>query len=133
MELIVNNNLFNVKCVITSKDIQNGMMDKKFDKSLTKKNKEFLGQNGFGAVGNYDNRVPWFESHRQQNFLFICQLDKRDEEKEKRSQKWPKFFIFYEIIHFSFDPCCKKVKAKIRTKENEEMGMGNFVSMDNKF
>ena len=34
MELIVNNNLFNVKCVITSKDIQNGMMDKKFDKSF---------------------------------------------------------------------------------------------------
>jgi uncharacterized membrane protein (UPF0127 family) len=34
MELIVNNNLFNVKCVITTKDIQKGMMGKKFDKSF---------------------------------------------------------------------------------------------------
>lgn len=34
MELIVNNNLFNVKCVLTSKDIQEGMMGKKFDKDF---------------------------------------------------------------------------------------------------
>ena len=34
MELIVNNNLFNVKCVMTSKDIQKGMMGKKFDKTF---------------------------------------------------------------------------------------------------
>jgi hypothetical protein len=34
MELIVNNNLFNVKCVITTKDIQKGMMGKKFDKTF---------------------------------------------------------------------------------------------------
>ena len=52
-------------------------------------------------------------------------------EMKTRGQKWPK--NFYEIIHFSFDPCWKKVEAKIRTKQNEEMGMGNFVSMDNKF
>ena len=31
MELIVNNNLFNVKCVITTKDIQKGMMGKRFN------------------------------------------------------------------------------------------------------
>jgi uncharacterized membrane protein (UPF0127 family) len=34
MELIVNNNLFNVKCVMTSKDIQKGMMGKKFNKDF---------------------------------------------------------------------------------------------------
>ena len=31
MELIINNNLFNVNCVITQKDIKNGMMNKRFD------------------------------------------------------------------------------------------------------
>jgi uncharacterized membrane protein (UPF0127 family) len=31
MELIINNNLFNVKCVLTYKDIQDGMMNKKFN------------------------------------------------------------------------------------------------------
>ena len=31
MDVIINNNLFNVKCVITSKDTQQGMMGKKFD------------------------------------------------------------------------------------------------------
>jgi uncharacterized membrane protein (UPF0127 family) len=31
MEIIINNNLFNVKPVLTSKDIQSGMMNKKFD------------------------------------------------------------------------------------------------------
>ena len=31
MELIINNNLFNVKCSITDKDTQNGMMNKKFN------------------------------------------------------------------------------------------------------
>ena len=34
MELIVNNNLFNVKCVMTSKDIQKGKMGKKFDNTF---------------------------------------------------------------------------------------------------
>ena len=31
MEIIINNNLFNVKCVLTQKDTKNGMMGKKFD------------------------------------------------------------------------------------------------------
>jgi uncharacterized membrane protein (UPF0127 family) len=31
MNLKIKNNLYNVKCVITSKDIQNGMMNKNFD------------------------------------------------------------------------------------------------------
>lgn len=31
MELIINNNLFNVNCVMTQKDIKNGMMGKKFN------------------------------------------------------------------------------------------------------
>jgi uncharacterized membrane protein (UPF0127 family) len=31
MEIIINNNLFNVKCVITKKDITEGMMHKKFN------------------------------------------------------------------------------------------------------
>ena len=31
MDVIINNNLFNVKCMITSKDTQQGMMGKKFD------------------------------------------------------------------------------------------------------
>ncbi len=31
MEIIINNNLFNVKCVMTRKDIEKGMMFKKFD------------------------------------------------------------------------------------------------------
>lgn len=31
MELIINNNLFKVKCVMTKKDIQEGMMYKKFN------------------------------------------------------------------------------------------------------
>ena len=31
MDIIINNNLFNVKCVMTSKDTQQGMMGKKFD------------------------------------------------------------------------------------------------------
>ena len=34
MEIIVNNNLFNVKCVLTKKDIQNGMMGRKFGKNF---------------------------------------------------------------------------------------------------
>ena len=32
MDIKINNNLFNVKCVLTSHDIQNGMMFRKFDK-----------------------------------------------------------------------------------------------------
>lgn len=31
MDLKINDNIYNVKCVVTSKDIQNGMMRKKFD------------------------------------------------------------------------------------------------------
>jgi uncharacterized membrane protein (UPF0127 family) len=31
MQLIVNDNIFDVKCVFTEKDIQNGMKNKKFD------------------------------------------------------------------------------------------------------
>jgi uncharacterized membrane protein (UPF0127 family) len=31
MDLIINTNLYDVKCVITPKDIQNGMMGKDFD------------------------------------------------------------------------------------------------------
>jgi uncharacterized membrane protein (UPF0127 family) len=31
MDIKINNNLFNVKCVLTSHDIQNGMMFRKFD------------------------------------------------------------------------------------------------------
>jgi uncharacterized membrane protein (UPF0127 family) len=34
MDVIINNNLFNVKCVMTSKDTQTGMMGKKFDESF---------------------------------------------------------------------------------------------------
>lgn len=34
MEIQINNNLFNVKPLLTSKDIQNGMMFKKFDGSF---------------------------------------------------------------------------------------------------
>lgn len=34
MELVINNNLFNVKCVFLPKDVQNGMMGKKFDDSF---------------------------------------------------------------------------------------------------
>lgn len=34
MELTINNNLFDVKCVMTSKDIQKGMMNKNFDGSF---------------------------------------------------------------------------------------------------
>ena len=34
MELIINNNLFNVKCVLTKKDITEGMMYKKFDNTF---------------------------------------------------------------------------------------------------
>ncbi len=32
MELVINNNLFNVKTVMTRKDIERGMMGKKFNK-----------------------------------------------------------------------------------------------------
>jgi uncharacterized membrane protein (UPF0127 family) len=31
VKLIINNNLFNVKCPMTDKDVSNGMMGKKFD------------------------------------------------------------------------------------------------------
>jgi uncharacterized membrane protein (UPF0127 family) len=34
MEVIVNNNKYDVKCVLTQKDISNGMMDKKFDNNF---------------------------------------------------------------------------------------------------
>ena len=34
MDIIINNNLFNVKCVMTSKDTQQGMMGKKFDNTF---------------------------------------------------------------------------------------------------
>jgi uncharacterized membrane protein (UPF0127 family) len=34
MKVKINNNLFDVKCVLTSKDTQKGMMGKKFDKSF---------------------------------------------------------------------------------------------------
>jgi len=34
MDITINDNLYNVKCVITQKDIQNGMMGKKFDGSF---------------------------------------------------------------------------------------------------
>lgn len=34
MELTINDNLFNVKCVMTPKDIQKGMMGRKFDDSF---------------------------------------------------------------------------------------------------
>ena len=34
MEVIVNNNLFNVKVMMTKKDIECGMMDKKFNKDF---------------------------------------------------------------------------------------------------
>ena len=34
MELIINNNLFNVKCMITKKDTEMGMMGKTFDNSF---------------------------------------------------------------------------------------------------
>jgi uncharacterized membrane protein (UPF0127 family) len=34
MNITINDNLYNVKCVITQKDIQNGMMGKKFDGSF---------------------------------------------------------------------------------------------------
>lgn len=31
MDLKINNNIYNVKCVITPKDIENGMMNRKFE------------------------------------------------------------------------------------------------------
>jgi uncharacterized membrane protein (UPF0127 family) len=34
MEIILNNNLLNVKCVMNSKDIQKGMMNRKFSKNF---------------------------------------------------------------------------------------------------
>jgi uncharacterized membrane protein (UPF0127 family) len=34
MEILLNNNLLNVKCVMNTKDIQNGMMNKKFSKDF---------------------------------------------------------------------------------------------------
>ena len=34
MELVINNNLFNVKTVMTQRDIQKGMMGRKFDKNF---------------------------------------------------------------------------------------------------
>ena len=71
-----------------------------------------MGQNGFGAVGNYDNRVPWFESHRQQNFLFICQLDKRDEEKKPEMDQLSTFKKFF------FDPGLVEKKLKLKLERN---------------
>ena len=69
-----------------------------------------MGQNGFGAVGNYDNRDPWFESHRQQNFLFICQLDKRDEDKKPEMAQ---FFFFMKLFIFLLTLVEKKLKLKL--------------------
>ena len=34
MELVINNNLFNVKTIMTPRDIQKGMMGRKFDKNF---------------------------------------------------------------------------------------------------
>jgi len=34
MDLIINDNMFDVKCVITPKDIQKGMMGREFDKTF---------------------------------------------------------------------------------------------------
>jgi len=48
MELVINNNLFNVKTVMTRKDIERGMMGKKFNKDFN--GMLFLmsdGQHGF--------------------------------------------------------------------------------------
>lgn len=34
MDLVINDNIFRVKCMVTPKDIQNGMMGKTFDESF---------------------------------------------------------------------------------------------------
>jgi uncharacterized membrane protein (UPF0127 family) len=49
LNLIINNNLFNVKTIMTSNDITNGMMGKKF-------NNEF---NGMLFLMNQDNHSFW--------------------------------------------------------------------------
>lgn len=44
MDLVINDNMFNVKCVITPKDIQKGMMGRNFDDSFD--GMLFLMENG---------------------------------------------------------------------------------------
>ena len=56
--------------------------------------KDTLGR-GRGSVGRVvtsDTRRPWFESSHQKilYWTFYCQLNWKDENKEKRGREWPK-------------------------------------------
>lgn len=56
MEIIVNNNLFNVKTAITSKDIQSGMMNKKFNNQFN--GMLFILSNGSHSFWMKDCIIP---------------------------------------------------------------------------